>query len=392
MTRPCVMVCLGTRPEAIKLGPVIAALHDADDLDVVTVSSGQHREMLDQVVDVLGIQIDVELGLMRPSQTPEDFTASALVGLGAVMAERRPAAVLVQGDTATTLSGALAAFYRQIPIGHVEAGLRTGDLGRPFPEEGTRSMVGRISRWHFCATAGNRTNLLREGIDDAAIEVTGNTVIDALLATAARPLALADQARVPPKQAARRILVTMHRRETHGDGQLALCSAIARIAERDDVEVVLPMHLSPIVRDSVRAELEGRPRVHLLDPLDYHTFVHALRDSDIVLTDSGGVQEEAPSLGVPVLVMRDTTERPEGVDAGCVRLSGTSPAGVTADVLELLEDREAYAAMTRAANPYGDGKAAQRIVARLRRDLSPVPAATDLDEISAPVVSNAYGR
>ncbi|WP_354697758.1 UDP-N-acetylglucosamine 2-epimerase [Paraconexibacter sp. AEG42_29] len=369
MSRPCVMVCLGTRPEAIKLGPVIAALRADPGLDVCAVSTGQHREMLDQVVDVLGIQIDVELGLMQPSQAPEAFTARALVALGEVVADRRPAAVLVQGDTATTLSGALAAFYQQVPIGHVEAGLRTGDLARPFPEEGTRSMIGRIARWHFCATDGNRANLLREGIHDDAIEVTGSTVIDALLATAARPLPAGGEQLLPPKQAATRILVTMHRRETHGSGQLALCEAIAQVAERGDVEVVLPMHLSPVVRESVQAKPGGRDRVHLLDPLDYHTFVHALRDADIVLTDSGGVQEEAPSFGVPVLVMRDTTERPEGVDAGCVRLSGTSPEAVKADLEQLLDDRDAYDAMSQAANPYGDGLASGRIVARLARDL-----------------------
>jgi UDP-N-acetylglucosamine 2-epimerase (non-hydrolysing) len=363
------MICFGTRPEAIKVAPVVARLAAHDALDVVTVSTAQHREMLDQMLSTFGIVPDVDLGLMRPRQDLAQLTARAVSALAAVIADHQPDAVLVQGDTTTALCAALAAFYAGVPVGHIEAGLRTNDIRRPFPEEVNRRLVARLARWHFCPTQGAAANLRAESATPEAILVTGNTVIDALLATARRPLSTSERDQLPPKRADRRILVTLHRRETQGDAQRELCRMLARVAERPDVEILFPVHLSPGVRESVHAELAGRANVHLVEPLDYPVFVHALSTSDLVLTDSGGIQEEAPSFGVPVLVLRDTTERPEGVAAGCVRLSGTRPEAVEADLTELLDDEGAYRAMAHVANPYGDGRAAERIVERLARDL-----------------------
>jgi UDP-N-acetylglucosamine 2-epimerase (non-hydrolysing) len=316
---------------------------------------------------------------MRERQELAELTGRAVMKLGRLLAEQRPAAVVVQGDTTTAMCAALAAFYAEIPVAHVEAGLRTNDPRRPFPEEINRRLVAPLTRWHFCPTAQSGKNLLREGVSPAAVHVTGNTVIDALLATVRRPLPAALRRRIPPKRSPRRILVTLHRRETQGEAQRRLCRMLAELARRDDVEVLFPVHLSPAVRASVAAELTGRDGVHLLEPLDYQSFVHALRTSDLVVTDSGGVQEEAPSLGVPVLVMRDTTERPEGIAAGCARLCGTEPEGVRQEVVRLLDDPAAYAAMARAVNPYGDGTAGWQIVRRLERDLVtsavPIPPA-----------------
>jgi UDP-N-acetylglucosamine 2-epimerase (non-hydrolysing) len=370
MSTPNVLVCFGTRPEVIKMAPIVERLHADPALSVTTVTTAQHREMLDQMLGAFGIEPDVDLGLMRPRQGLAELTARALGALSEVIEERRPDAVLVQGDTTTAFCAALAGFYADVPVGHVEAGLRTSNARSPFPEEINRRMVAPLARWHFCPTEGSAGRLRAEGIAPEGIMVTGNSVIDALLATAARPLAAADALRLPPKAAARRILVTLHRRETQGEAQRRLCRMLARVAERPDVEIVFPVHLSPGVRESVMAELGGRDGVILAEPFDYPLFVHAMRSSDIIVTDSGGVQEEAPSLGVPVLVMRDTTERPEGIAAGCARLSGTSPDAVERDILELLDDEAAYASMAQVANPYGDGRTAERIVERLRADLS----------------------
>lgn len=363
------MVCFGTRPEAIKVAPVIDALAGDADFAPITVTTAQHREMLDQMLDTFGIVPDVDLDLMRHHQGLAQLTGRAVSTLHEQILLHQPDAVLVQGDTTTAMCGALAAFYAHVPVGHVEAGLRTSDTRNPFPEEINRRLIAPLARWHFCPTQGSADNLRREGVAPATIVVTGNTVIDALLTTAAQPLDGPAAPSLPPKGNRRRILVTLHRRETQGEAQRRLCTMLARIARRPDVEIVFPVHMSPAVRASVNAELAGIENVHLVEPLDYRSFVHALQASDLVVTDSGGIQEEAPSLGVPVLVMRDTTERPEGVEAGCVRLSGTHPDDVARDVVRLLEDRAAYERMSRVANPYGDGRAAKRIVQRLRTDL-----------------------
>jgi len=375
-----VMACLGTRPEAIKMAPVIARLRCVPEFDILTVVTGQHRELLDQTLETFAIRPDIDLGLMKSGQDLTELAARATMALGAVMGRHRPDTVLVQGDTTTAFAGALAAAYRQIPVGHVEAGLRTSRLNSPFPEEINRRLISPLARWHFCPTERSACNLRAEGVGDAAIDVTGNTVIDALLHIAGRPLDRRHAALVPARTAPRRILVTMHRRETQGDAQRDLCRMLRRIASRPDVDVVIPVHPNPAVRRIVTAELGTAPGVHLIPPLPYPAFVHAMRDAYLIVTDSGGVQEEAPSLGVPVLVMRDTTERQEGVDAGCVRLSGADPLSVEQDITTLLDDPIAREIMVTARNPYGDGTAADRIVRRLRLDLT-----TRLDEPPAPL-------
>lgn len=365
--RPLV-VCVGTRPEAIKMAPVVQALSDAGE-EPLLLSTGQHREMLQQALDAFGLEPDVDLELMQPGQTLAALTSRAVGALDEVIREIRPRAVLVQGDTTTAFCGALAAFYQQVPVGHVEAGLRTEHRRDPFPEEINRRLIAPLADWHFCPTERSLANLLAEGVPADSALLTGNTVVDALRAIADAPLQPALRALLPPRLAPRRLLVTLHRRETQGQAQRALCRMLADIASRDDVEIVFPVHVSPAVRASVYAELDGRPNVHLIPPLPYRPFVHLLRSADIVITDSGGMQEEAPSFGVPVLVMRRTTERPEGVEAGCARLSGTDPTRVAADISRLLDDQDAYAQMAHATNPYGDGHAAERIVARLSEDL-----------------------
>lgn len=365
-----VLVCFGTRPEVIKLAPVIEQLHGCESLEPLMVTTGQHREMLDQMLDVFGIVPDVDHGLMRPCQALAELTGRAVIELGAAVATHEPAAVVVQGDTTTAMCAALAAFYAEVPVAHVEAGLRTNDPRRPFPEEINRRLVAQLARWHFCPTWRSAENLVLAGVDSNSVHVTGNTVIDALLSTLngsrSRPAAL------PPRWGRRRILVTLHRRETHGEPQRRLCRMLAELAQRSDLDVLFPVHMSPAVRASVRAELRARDRVYLTEPLDYVTFVRALQTSYLVLTDSGGIQEEAPALDVPVLVMRDKTERPEGVDAGCAVLCGTDPEGVKAHAIRLLDDPIAYQAMAGAPNPYGDGTAARQIVGRLEHDLAAV--------------------
>jgi UDP-N-acetylglucosamine 2-epimerase (non-hydrolysing) len=381
--RSKVLVCFGTRPEIIKLAPVVDELRRSATLDPVMVTTGQHRQMLDQMLDVFGIVPDVDFGLMRPCQDLAELTGRAIIALGGAIAEREPAAVIVQGDTTTAMCAALAAFYADVPVAHVEAGLRTHDPRRPFPEEINRRLVGQLAQWHFCPTRHSAQNLLLAGTPAEAVQVTGNTVIDALLATLDRPPPAELVHALPPKAALRRILVTLHRRETQGESQRRLCAMLAEIAERPDVEVLFPVHMSPAVRASVRAELAGREGVHLMEPLAYRTFVHALRTSDLVITDSGGIQEEAPALDLPVLVMRDKTERPEGVEAGCAVLCGTDPDGVKTQVVRLLDDPVAYRTMADAPNPYGNGTAAGQIVERLERDL--LPAA----HFAAPAISLA---
>jgi UDP-N-acetylglucosamine 2-epimerase (non-hydrolysing) len=361
-----VLVCFGTRPEVIKLAPVVAALEADGRFELLRVTTGQHREMLDQMLATFGLEVDVDLALMSPRQELYSLAGRALLALGPVIEEHAPDALLVQGDTTTAFCAGFAGFYGRVPVGHVEAGLRTDDPQRPFPEEINRRLITPVARWQFCPTEGAADNLRSEGVPEDEILVTGNTVIDALLSIAAR----SDEARyLPPKRRARRIVVTLHRRETHGEPQRRLCAMLAAVAQREDVEIVFPVHLSPVVRESVFSELEGMDNVHLIEPCEYLTFVALMNTADLIVSDSGGVQEEAPSLDVPVLVMRDTTERPEGIDAGCALLSGTDPDGVRRDIESLLDSPERYAAMAAAPNPYGDGRASQRIVDRLARDL-----------------------
>lgn len=368
--RPRVMVCFGTRPEVVKLAPVIHRLASEPRLDAVTVTTAQHREMLDQMLATFAIEPDIDLGLMRPDQRPGELASRAIGELYALIEELRPSAVLVQGDTTTAFCAAFAACYAGVPVGHVEAGLRTGDRTNPFPEEINRRLIAPLSRWHFCPTQRSVASLLAEGVRSSEVLLTGNTVVDALLRTAEDTLTRSERALMPQRRSPRRILVTLHRRETQGERQRTLCGMLAALARRGDVEIVFPVHLSPAVREIVFAELDGLANVQLIDPLPYRPFVHLLRSAALVLTDSGGVQEEAPSFGIPVLVMRDRTERPEGIEAGCSRLSGTDPTRVLADVERLLDDADSYMRMARVANPYGDGRAADRIVEWLAWELA----------------------
>ncbi|HBK57611.1 MAG TPA: UDP-N-acetylglucosamine 2-epimerase (non-hydrolyzing) [Xanthomonadales bacterium] len=361
-----ILVAVGTRPEAIKMAPVIAALRATDWAEVRVLATAQHRGMLDQVLDLFGIVPDVDLDIMRPNQSLPELTARLLARLDEVLAAQAPDAVLVQGDTTTVMAVALAAFYRRIPVGHVEAGLRTGDMDNPFPEEMNRVVASRLARWHFAPTEGARSNLIREGLADAAIHVTGNTVIDALLDVSRRspvvPIDLPDGARL--------ILVTAHRRENFGAPLASMLAAIRTLVERHpDVHVLYPVHPNPNVEGPARALLAGIDRVTLCPPLDYLPFVAAMQHAHLILTDSGGVQEEAPALGKPVLVMRRETERPEAVAAGVVKLVGCECDAIVAEAGRLLDDPAAYAAMARGVSPYGDGRAASRIAEVLRASL-----------------------
>jgi UDP-N-acetylglucosamine 2-epimerase len=366
-----VMVCFGTRPEVIKLAPVIHRLDHSSTLAPLVVTTAQHREMLDQMLGSFAIVPDVDLDLMRPNQRLAELTGAAVAAISNVIERARPDALVVQGDTTTAMCAALAGFYSGVPVGHVEAGLRSHDPRAPFPEEVNRRIVSQIATWHFCPTEGAAENLRAENHDRGTIEVTGNTIVDALIATRGR---LATRHRPPgpsPDPRTRRILVTLHRRETQGESQRELCRMLARIAgDADDIEVVLPVHLSPAVRASVLPMLSGRPNVLLSEPLDYEEFVGLMAGSHLIVTDSGGIQEEASALGVPVVVMRDTTERPEVIVAGCARLSGTDPRAVERDIKAILGDLELHARMASAGCPYGDGHAAMRIVARLERDVA----------------------
>lgn len=371
-----VMVVVGTRPEAIKLAPVVFALRETPACTPLVCATGQHRQMLDQVLALFGIGVDADLNLMRPNQDLTDVTTGALTGLREVLRDLAPDAVLVQGDTTTAFAGALAAFYARVPVGHVEAGLRTHDLAAPYPEEGNRQLVTRITRWHFAPTAVSRGNLLAEGVPEARIHVTGNTVIDALFWMRARVREMSPDAfagdigpetlRAILAHAGPLVLVTSHRRENFGAGVASAFAAIAELARtHPDWLFVYPVHLNPQVKGPATAILSGLANVHLTAPVPYAPFVWLMDRARLILTDSGGVQEEAPSLGKPVLVMREVTERPEAVAAGTVRLVGTDGARIVAEVTQLLTDRAAYAAMAERSNPYGDGKAAPRIAAIL---------------------------
>lgn len=361
-----IMVVFGTRPEAIKMAPVVSALRSTPGLEVIIAVTAQHRQMLDQVLELFALEPDEDLDLMIPGQTLPDLFGRILAGMSEVISRRRPDLVLVHGDTSTTFASALAAYYQKIPVGHVEAGLRTGNLYSPWPEEVNRRLTAPLATLHFAPTAQSRDNLLAEGIA-TGLHVTGNTVIDALLDVVRRirsdPLLHQElEARFPfidPNK--RMVLVTGHRRENFGAGFEKICIALRSLAERSDLQVVYPVHLNPNVQEPVNRVLTGTAGVHLIPPQDYLPFVYLMTQAHLILTDSGGIQEEAPSLGKPVLVMRDTTERPEAVAAGTVRLVGTDVDRILTHVTGLLDDAEAYAAMARAYNPYGDGLAARRI-------------------------------
>lgn len=362
------MVVFGTRPEAIKMVPVVMALRDRPKyFEVIVCVTAQHREMLDQVLDLFEIEPDFDLNLMSAGQTLGELTSRALTGLQKQMQISKPDLVLVHGDTTTTFTASLAAFYEQIAIGHVEAGLRTHNLNSPWPEEFNRRTTGLLTKWHFAPTTKSQQNLIEEKVNPDNITVTGNTVIDALhwvtnkIESDSR---LSDEldyqfSYINPNR--KLVLVTGHRRENFGDGFLNICKAIKNIAARDDVEVVYPVHLNPNVQQPVHELLSNLSNVHLVEPLDYLPFVYLMNQAHLILTDSGGVQEEAPSLGKPVLVMRDTTERPEAVDAGTVLLVGTDAKKIENAVIKLLDNECLYKQMSRAHNPYGDGKAGERI-------------------------------
>lgn len=366
----------GTRPEAIKMAPVVRALKKCDDIDCKVCVTAQHREMLDQVLDVFGIVPDEDLNIMRPNQTLGELTSRLIEKLDKYLAQEKPDIVLVQGDTTTVLAGSLAAFYHKIPIGHVEAGLRTGNLYSPWPEEANRVLTTRLARWHFCPTESNKNNLLKEGVFEKDVYVTGNTVIDALLIARDKIAEMSGIDRLVGLPSGlmnsdrRMVLITGHRRENFGAGFEHICHAIKALSGKfPNVDFVYPVHLNPNVSKPVSRILGGHleKNVYLIAPQSYLPFVALMNRSCLVLTDSGGVQEEAPSLGKPVLVMRDTTERPEAVYAGTVKLVGTDRVAIEENVACLLSDEVAYAQMSRSVNPYGDGMAAYRIVSVLRK-------------------------
>ncbi len=365
-----ILSVFGTRPEAIKFFPLVHALDADPRFDSRVCVSGQHRGMLDQVLEIAGIVPHHDLDLMQPDQTLDRLTANLLTGLGSVLDIEQPDWVVVQGDTATAMAGALAAYYRKIPVAHVEAGLRSGNIHHPWPEEVNRKIVGSFAALHFAPTETAANALKREAIDPATIHVTGNTVIDALHWITGeiekKPHLAAGLADLEHRFAGKRIIgVTSHRRENFGDGMSGIAGAIRRIAAREDVAMIFPVHLNPNVRKVMNAELAGLDNVALIEPLDYPHFARLLDICTLMLTDSGGVQEEAPALGKPVLVMRETTERPEGVEAGTAMLVGTDADTIVAECTRLLDDAEAYAAMSKAHNPFGDGHTVGRIVAAL---------------------------
>ena len=369
-----VLLTFGTRPEAIKMAPLVKQLKDTEGIDCYVCVTGQHRQMLDQVLELFQIRPHFDLNVMKRSQDMYDMTTAIVLGMRDVIKDCKPDIVLVHGDTTTTMAASLAAYYQRVAVvGHVEAGLRTGNLLSPWPEEGNRKLTGSLATVHFAPTERARHNLLAENVPDDRIVVTGNTVIDALLHVRQLleidPQLRADAEQHLPRLAPgrRMLLVTGHRRESFGSGFERICAALAEIAHaRPDIDVVYPVHLNPLVQEPVTRLLSGIPNIHLIEPLDYVPFVLLMDRAYLILTDSGGVQEEAPSLGKPVLVMRDTTERQEAVDAGVVRLVGTEVRAIVDGVFELLDDAAAYRSMSRGENPYGDGRACERIVNALR--------------------------
>lgn len=365
-----VLSVFGTRPEAIKMAPVVSALAELDQLESRVCVTAQHRQMLDQVLELFEIKPDYDLNIMKPGQGLAEVTNAVLSGLSGVLEEFQPDLVLIHGDTSTTLAASLACYYKQVPVAHVEAGLRTGDIYSPWPEEVNRKVAGTIAELHFAPTERSRVNLLSEAVPENRIVVTGNTVIDALQKVSSllagnteMSAAFADHFALDPTK--RLVLVTGHRRESFGDGFARICKAIATLAQRSDIEIVYPVHLNPNVAGPVHAALGNLDNVHLIPPQDYLPFVYLMQRADIILTDSGGVQEEAPSLGKPVLVMRDTTERPEAVEAGTVKLVGSDANRIVQAASTLLDNPTAYEAMSLAHNPYGDGQAAERIISAI---------------------------
>jgi UDP-N-acetylglucosamine 2-epimerase (non-hydrolysing) len=374
-----IMIVFGTRPEAIKMAPIVAVIRRDLSIDLRVCVTGQHRQMLDQVLALFEIVPDYDLSLMRPGQTLTELTQNVLSGMERVLQEWRPDMLLVHGDTTTTFGASLAAYYQRIPVGHVEAGLRTGDIYSPWPEEINRCMVGTIAALHFAPTESSRDNLLRENIKLSQIFVTGNTVIDSLLNISSRIEGNADlqaelEARFSFLNSRRKlILVTGHRRENFGAGFESICHGLAELANRSDVQIVYPVHLNPNVQEPVLRILGEAKNIHLIAPQDYLPFVYLMKRSMIILTDSGGIQEEAPSLGKPVLVMRENTERPEAVVAGTVKLVGTNSRKLVSSATTLLDNPSIYQQMTANANPYGDGQSAERIVNILRSHLKCYP-------------------
>ena len=371
MAKLKVMTVFGTRPEAIKMCPLVLEMRKhPDEIEPLVAVTAQHREMLDQVLHLFGITPDYDLNIMSAGQTLYDVTEKALRGLQKVLEEAKPDLVLVHGDTTTTFAGALAAFYAQIPVGHVEAGLRTGNKYSPFPEEMNRKLTGALADYHFAPTATSKANLLRENVPEAKITVTGNTVIDALKTTVKPDYRFDDDNLHEVLDSGKRlILMTTHRRENLGEPMRHVYKALCEVLRtHDDVEAIFPVHKNPKVRQIVSEELGHLQQVHLIEPLDYQPFANLMARVDVVLTDSGGIQEEAPALGKPVLVLRDTTERPEAVTAGTVKLIGTAYEDVLRETNLLLDNPEHYRAMAEAVNPYGDGEACARIVGRILRE------------------------
>ena len=368
-----ILIVFGTRPEAIKMAPLVKKFQKHTDIfDTKVCVTAQHREMLDQVLELFEIKPDYDLNTMKPGQDLYDITANMLLGLKDVISDFKPDIVFVHGDTTTTLAAALAAFYQKIAVGHIEAGLRTGDIYSPWPEEANRQLTTQITTYHFAPTLTSKENLLKENVKDTAVVVTGNTVIDALLLALEKikgNLILENeiinkiQDLYPFNPKRKIVLVTGHRRENHGQGIINICEALKEIAQKNsDIDIVYPVHLNPNVQQPVKKILSNIKNIYLIEPLQYETFIYLMDKSYIIITDSGGVQEEAPSLGKPVLVMRDTTERPEALEAGTVKLVGTDKAKIIKEAEELLHVNKAFEAMSQAHNPYGDGKACERIV------------------------------
>lgn len=358
-----ISIVVGTRPEAIKMVPVILALRNEPWADVRVLTSAQHRHMLDQILKFFGIEPDIDLDIMRPNQSLTALSARLLLDINDALLAEKPDVVLVQGDTTTAMTVTLACFYHQIRVGHVEAGLRSWNMQSPFPEEANRVIIGKLARWHFAPTEGSRQNLLREGVPDADIFVTGNTVIDALLMTAEKDLEIGIE--LDPDK--RLVLVTAHRRENFGEPFRNICRALRTLSESNlDVQFLYPVHPNPNVKDVAHEMLKGCSNIHLCEPLDYAPFVAAMKRSYLIISDSGGVQEEAPALGKPVLVLRDETERPEAVDQRVVKLVGPNYERIVTEAQRLLDDELAYREMARGISPYGDGLAAGRIVKFLR--------------------------
>lgn len=370
-----ILIVFGTRPEAIKMAPVVSALKSNPAFDTRVCVTAQHREMLDQVLSLFQIVPDYDLNLMTSGQTLADISSRVLLGITEVLANWTPDLVLVHGDTITTAATSSACFYQRIPVGHVEAGLRTGNIWSPWPEEFNRRLAGLVTRLHFAPTPQARVNLLAEKVPADWIEVTGNTVIDALLHVSNRLDCDQDlQAQFRKKFdfldfSKRMLLVTGHRRENFGDGMQSICRSLLTLSRRDDLDIVYPVHMNPNVSGPVEEHLAGQPGIHLLAPQDYLSFVYLMKRCTLLLTDSGGIQEEAPALGKPVLVMRDTTERPEAVEAGTARLIGTNAVRIEQEVATLLDDPQAYLRMSKSKNPYGDGTAAQQICRAVERYL-----------------------